>query len=46
MASMDIGNLIALDTAALGKERLAQTPDKEAAKTCCAAAQIRRRRSR
>ena len=32
---MDIGNLIALDTAALRKERLAQTPDNGAAEELC-----------
>jgi hypothetical protein len=32
VVSMDIGNLMALDAAALRKERLTQTPDNEAAK--------------
>jgi hypothetical protein len=42
---MGIGNLMALDTAAPKKERLAQTSDNEAAKELCGrtgeAAQIR-----
>jgi hypothetical protein len=45
VVGVDIGNLIALDTGALRKERPAQTSSDEAA-TSHAAAQMRRRKSR
>jgi hypothetical protein len=44
VAGVDMGNLIALDTAALEKERLGAAPESEAAS--CAASQMRRRKIR